>query len=723
MLVTKRSIPSIASRITIPCPRFSTGGVDERNYVTTVTIAKKEYNNNRRNNELRFFHSSNETSKVGLFGLEGLNVPSDFKKLSKNAICHVNGLQDELSRMSDVQNVKDASLVLRKLDEISNAICSVIDAAELCRCVHSEEQWRDSAQEAYIELSNVIAQLNATVDLYETLNKVTSSPYFADLTKEEQIFASLLKKEFERDGIHLPQEQRQQVQELHGHIVQLESLFTHNLNSNSYDDIYHISDPHQNETIHQIIPSEVLSQRVPQHYSDKISLNKRDAAISNTLLKFCDNPSIRKEVYIQSNTVCPQNINVLKDLLQRRHELANLLKFPTYSHFFLQDKLLSEPRKVQQFLQQMQKQCQPNYFQELNFLSTIKQRVESTDGKLDAWDIHYYVGLAKQLHSNNHPKVDVQFSISQSIQSLKLLVSELFDIQMIEESTTSLEQWHDSIRKFSFTHSTKGSLGVMYLDLFPRPNKYGHAAHFTVRCGCRSAHNNDEHQLPIIALVCNFNDERLSHSEVETLFHEFGHALHSLLSRTTFQHLSGTRAAMDFIETPSHLMEYYVWDPTFLYNHLIVSNNNTLESIETWTKQRYSFASMDVQQQIVYSLFDQSIHSSPGNVGNTTDILHTFQRQCGIPYSPDTHWHSTFGHLVTYGSGYYSYLYASVFAADIWQTCFQQSPLARSSGTHYWNEVLRHGGSKDPNLMITSLLHNRSPQIHSFFRQFDNSNV
>merc|ERR1719223_2088503 len=166
----------------------------------------------------------------------------------------------------------------------------------------------------------------------------------------------------------------------------------------------------------------------------------------------------------------------------------------------------------------------------------------------------------------------------------------------------------------------------MYLDLHPRPGKYSHAAHFTVRCGCES-HNQlgegaAEYQLPIVALVCNVSPPNsntgtsavLSHAEVETLFHEFGHALHSLLSRTSFQHLSGTRVAMDFVETPSHLMEMYIWNKEFLNvigRHYETGQLIPEKTIENLIQSRYAFKAMETQTQVVYCLFDQQVFGPP----------------------------------------------------------------------------------------------------------------
>jgi len=355
------------------------------------------------------------------------------------------------------------------------------------------------------------------------------------------------------------------------------------------------------------------------------------------------------------------------------------------------------------------------------------------------------------------------------VEGMKVLVERLFGISMVEAPLTQKERWdlpddaNDSagdgdgkIRKFHFTHPEEGPLGTVYLDLHPREGKYGHAAHFTVRCGCAlrsspsdepfsdsssnsssfSSRGAQEYQLPIVALVCNLspaegspdghNAGLLSHSEVETLLHEFGHALHSLLGRTHFQHLAGTRAAMDFIEVPSHVMENYAWDPAFL--KLIGRHYRSGEELDDATiarvvRGRFAFKSLEATNQVLYSEFDQALFGPPpangGDRLDTTKLFAELHKSHHVPYAEGTHWHTKFGHLVTYGAGYYGYLYSQVFAADVWSTVLapsssqdeeaggrrsSSSSMGRSGGMKLWNEVLRHGGARDPNVMLKNVL-------------------
>ena len=180
---------------------------------------------------------------------------------------------------------------------------------------------------------------------------------------------------------------------------------------------------------------------------------------------------------------------------------------------------------------------------------------------------------------------------------------------------------------------------------------------------------------------------------------------------------------MDFVETPSHLMEHYVWDANFLHilgRHYVTGEPMPPDLVENLIKGRNVFKSCDVQTQAVYAKFDQTIFGDPtlwkGKGMSTMDVFTSLHHDHKILYADETHWYTRFGHLVTYGAGYYSYLYCSYYAADLWKTCFGgggNGALSRDIGLTYWKEMLIHGGSKDPNVMLKTML-GREPRVNSF---------
>ena len=695
----------------------------------------------------------------GLFSLPNLRAPQDFFTLANEAISTCNTLRETI-RINLETNELTPRQTLHLLDDISNTVCSVIDASELCRSVHTSTQWRNAASSAFQILSEYIAELNADVNLYHSLVPITSNAQIMQsLTEEERRMAFMLQKEFERDAIHLSDKDRQKVQQLNGFVVQLESMFTDNL---LHEKTFNIGGP-LTEDLFRTIPKHVIEGRIPQENTGFLDANSvtlsTEPQVANSILRYSPSANLRKEVYMEVNTACPQNLEVLDALIQQRHALAIEMGYPSYAQYFLSDKMAQTPQVVMKFLDHVKRASQDRYRRDLEMLSKAKSQVEETSEVLQPWDMTFYTGMIKSQVFEGQGDVGESsmagfFTVENSVEGMKILVQRLFGIEMKEVEMAAEERWDiddgdgtrpksntssigaTGVRRFEFYQECDGKpLGTMYLDLHPRPGKYSHAAHFTVRCGCESRDEKGEaeeaeYQLPIIALVCNLSAPAsnmgshaiLSHSEVETLFHEFGHALHSLLSRTSFQHLSGTRVAMDFVETPSHLMEMYVWNEEFLNiigSHYQTGGSIPPKNIENLVKSRNAFKAMEVQSQHVYALFDQTIFGDPQKWAHhsTTDIFSSLHKDNGLLFADGTHWHSKFGHLVSYGAGYYSYLYASTFSADIWSTCFAggSDAFSREAGDKYWNEILINGGSKDPNRMLNAML-GREPKVDSFFQ-------
>ena len=687
--------------------------------------------------------------RQGLYSIPQLLEPTSFPLLAQQAMKTCDDLCAVFQKMDDsstVESSKEAVQTLYQLDEISRVVCNVIDAAELCRSTHANVEWRQAAQEAFTILSDYIGQLNGNVHLYKALRGMNA--WYPHLTEEQQRFARLLQAEFEHDGIHLPDATRNQVREIQNSIVQLEGQFQQNLVD------WHRTFLAPRSEVEAIVPRHVLTAMfgITSPKADGSSATNDNKNNSNmddllqmtsnsqllqTLLKYSPSPSLRKQVYMEYHTAVPENFTVLQQLRNERHQLARTLGYESFAdRVVANNKMATSTQAVQTFLTELAHRNTPVYLQELQMIAKAKQHMEgATDGSaVQPWDIPYVTTCLKAESGYNPHEVSRYLSLKHCLEAIQLLCRDVFGIELVEHPIAPADRWDgiedgdnedERVRCFvAHERETERPLGTMYLDLHPRPGKFGHAAHFTVRCGCvvngSQQHEEPLHQLPIVALVCNLSSSSgaLSHGEVETLFHEMGHALHSLLSRTSFQHVSGTRTAMDFVETPSHVIENFVWDPTFL--KLLAVDQHTGEPIpdELITKlvqSRYQLHALERQTQILYALYDQALFGVPSSsrtatdsmafsLESSTDLLAQTHNQLQVPYVPGTHWHSRFGHLITYGAGYYSYLYAQEFAQEIWKIKFQNNCLHLPTGQEFWHKLLIHGGAKDPHLILEDLL-------------------
>ncbi|KAK6155840.1 hypothetical protein DH2020_010088 [Rehmannia glutinosa] len=266
------------------------------------------------------------------------------------------------------------------------------------------------------------------------------------------------------------------------------------------------------------------------------------------------------------------------------------------------------------------------------------------------------------------------FSLPQCIEGLKVLAVSLFGVKFREIPLGPGESWHPDVLKLSLHHPDEGDLGYLYLDLKLRKDKHPICAHFAIKGGRKIS--DTEYQLP------------------------------------DYQHFSGTRVVLDFAETPSNLFEYYAWDYRVLRTfakHYSTGDPIPENLVKSLQGAKNMFAATELQRQVFYALIDQALHASqPSSVEDTISIVADLKREhTSWKHVEGTHWHTRFSHLVTYGAGYYSYLYAKCFAATIWKKMFHQDPLSLAAGNALRSKFLQHGGAKDPTIILNDLVGNR----------------
>ena len=384
--------------------------------------------------------------------------------------------------------------------------------------------------------------------------------------------------------------------------------------------------------------------------------------------------------------------------------------------------------------------------------------------QLNAWDRDYYIyqQILQARRAVRHPdSLSAYFSLGTVMQGLSRLFSRLYRLRLVPRQTGNGETWNDEVRRLDVIDDQEGHIAVIYCDLFERMSKNPNPAHFTLRCSRRisSEELHDEfsegydsetdmfetaeeaatdgmassrtaqgelYQLPTIALICNFsrasNDEPtlLSFSEVETLFHEMGHAMHSVLGRTAMQNVSGTRCPTDFAELPSVLMEYFASAPEVLAlfaRHWRTDAPLPYQMVQDKLALDSRFEASEIETQIILAMLDQQYHSSAPLDSpdfNTTRIYHAITNQWATVREPaETSWQGFFGHLFGYGAVYYSYLFDRAIAGKVWKDVFQSTAhgggaVSPEAGSRFRQEVLRWGGSRDGWRCVAGVLRDES---------------
>ncbi|KAB1208180.1 putative mitochondrial intermediate peptidase, mitochondrial [Morella rubra] len=687
---------------------------------TAQTLRLYRFLGSRNANPLRsqLYYTSVVASQTGassgLYGFDHLKCPKGFQRFVDDAIERSGEL------VAYISGLPSSAEIIRAMDEISDTVCSVVDSAELCRHTHPDREFIEEANKASMRINEYLHYLNTNHSLYDAIRKAEQEKHL--LTEEAQRAAHYLRVDFERGGIHLSADKLDRVNQLNIEIAQLCREFNENI----------IVDPGSVDIFPSSrIPKSLHHLLKPSYHSSSVStkapLLHRDTRKEkgfrittdphsvSSVLQLAADDEVRKMVYVQGNSVPHANLGILDKLIAARHELAQIMGSRSYAEFAVKPNMASSPAVVMSFLNEISKMIRPRADEEFKKIRDFKiEKCGIKCGDLEPWDEAYYTSLMKSsTYDLDSAVVASYFPLPQCIEGLKVLVESLFGATFRSIPLASGESWHEDVLKLSLHHPEEGDLGYLYLDLYSRKGKYPGCAHFAIKGGRRISET--EYQLPVVALVCNFSGScnpssvRLNHWELETLFHEFGHALHSLLSRTDYQHFSGTRVVLDLAETPSNLFEYFAWDYRVLKTfarHYSTGEIIPEKLVESMQGARKMFAATELQRQIFYASIDQTLFAEqPSLPRDTSSIVADLKNQyTSWKHVEGTHWQTRFSHLLNYGAGYYSYLYAKCFAATIWQKLCQEDPLSLTTGTALRTRLLQHGGAREPACLLKDLI-------------------
>ncbi|CAG8435758.1 6219_t:CDS:2 [Diversispora eburnea] len=687
------------------------------------TIAALEYGNSL----------TNKRKPTGLFGNPELATPNGFRVAAKKALRRVHLLVQRIVKANTDDELRK---VVKNLDRLSDTLCSVIDTAEFTRTAHPDQKFTQAANWAYEHLYSYMNTLNTNTELYQVLKNVISTPRISSkFSTEELQVAKIFLRDFEKSGIHLSSAEREKFVQLSDKIITLGRKFTHNQPQRpiNYIDV-------DASLLNELKISSVINKKAN---IARISTKPWDAQV---VLKHVKSEKVRKAMFIASNSATEEQVKTLENLLKIRGELALLLGMESYSQIFLIDKMVKNPENVQTFLRTLADRHRTKALEDLRLIQIAKQQEIQSESlpTVYAWDRDYYTEKIKE-SSPTQPTTPISpyFSVGSVIQGLSKLFSRLYGISFRPAEIMPGEVWNEDVRKLEVIDENEGKIGIIYCDLFNRFGKYQNAAHYTVRCSRRVDDDDSEgdistelnitelgelpdsepgetikgrngrYQLPVVVLMCDFANPTnskgpslLNWLEVETLFHEMGHAMHSMIGRTDFHNVSGTRCPTDFVELPSILMEHFVYSPSVLSlfaKHYQTRDPMPIGLIHSHLNARSQFSAMETQYQILMALLDQLYHSNlaTSSTFDTTSILANLQDTVGLfPSVSKTSWQIQFGHLYGYGSGYFSYLFCKMLAGKIWKDIFEKDPLSRDAGQLFKKEVLRWGGSRDPWLCV-----------------------
>jgi thimet oligopeptidase len=427
------------------------------------------------------------------------------------------------------------------------------------------------------------------------------------------------------------------------------------------------------------------------------------------------------------------NLKVLLQLSERRREYAQLFGFNSYADFLLRRRMAGTEATARQFLTDVRDVVARREVADLELLRAAKSRhlkKPLSSIALLRWDVGFY------RERERRERFDVEqealrrhFPPEDSLKFVFEIAKRLLGVQLVaavpkpalapssaslarkDKSGSGSELWHPDVRMFEASDVATGRLlGTLFVDLYPRPRKYNHAAVWGFRNVSTLAQ-----RLPAAALVVNFNREGLSLDELETLLHEFGHALHVLLSSTRYASQGGTNVLHDFVEAPSQMLEDWVYDPQVmaLFQKICPTCEPLEPGLIARAKQAKNFAKgIDYARQYLYASYDLALHSA--QAPSPLALWQQMESQTPLGHVPGSLFPASFAHIAGgYAAGYYAYLWSEVTAADL-RTAFEGHKLDANVGRRYRATVLANGGQVAPQELVAQFL-GRATHNKAFF--------
>ncbi|XP_066148892.1 mitochondrial intermediate peptidase [Euwallacea fornicatus] len=634
-----------------------------------------------------------QTQDVGLFGVPELTTNEGFYDLKENCVVKTNKLIEEALSVSRSRKMVEI------FDEISDTLCQVADLAEFIRLSHPESKYNHAAQVACATVSGIVEKLNTNIELYEVLRNAVRNGDFITTSDIDNHVGELFLFDFEQCGIHLSANKRNKVVALNDEILHLGQHF-----------VAGTANP-------RIIKKNILPQNIRHLF-----VSEGDTIFINGLYTDSNNPIAREMAYKIFLHPDQNQETLLSNLLECRDQLGKICGFNSYSERALRGSTIDRPENVSLFLDNLNRDIWDKAQKNFECMDRIKQNESGVYGPLASWDVPYYTQTAKrEWFRVSTQEYSPYFSLGACMDGLNMLFQALYGIQLVNTDVASGECWYSDVYKLSVVHEKEGLLGYIYCDLYERSGKPNQDCHFTIKGGKQL--NDSSYQLPIVVLMLNLPPPRwsspslLSPNMVDNLFHEMGHAMHSMLGRTQYQHVTGTRCSTDFAEVPSILMEYFASDIRVLKHfarHFQTKQPMTDDMLHRLCASKHLFTASETQLQIFYAALDQAYHGKHPLGATTTEVLSRIQKEYyGLPYVSNTAWQLRFSHLVGYGAKYYSYLVSRAIAYLIWKTYFEKDPLCRASGEKYRKECLAYGGGKNPKKLVGDFL-NIDPTPNAF---------
>lgn len=615
------------------------------------------------------------------------------------------------------------------LDEINEKLSKTWSPVSHLNAVMNNEALRVAYEACLPKLSSYSTEMGQNKPLYELYQALNNSPAANNFNTSQQSILKHILRDFHLSGIDLPPAEQQRYGEIQAQLAELSNKFSNQLLDAIQAWTKHIT----HEQALKGIPESAKQQMAQSAKAKNLTgwLITLEYPCYSAVITYADDRALREEIYQAYCTRASDqgpiankfdNGPVMQQILALRHELAILLGFNNYAELSLADKMAETPEQVLNFLNDLAERSKPFAEQDLKELSSFVAEQGITT--LQNWDVSYYSEkLREARYSISDEALRVYFPINKVLAGLFNLVNQLYGIEIHE--LTDFDTWHPDVRLFAIQEQGK-IIGRFFFDLYARPHKRGGAW----MDGARDRYQNSQGEIitPVANIVCNFmpashgQPALLTHDEVTTLFHEFGHGLHHMLTQVNQLGASGINGvAWDAVELPSQFMENWCWQAqslALISSHYQTGEPLPKELLEKMLAAKNFQSALMMVRQLEFSLFDFELHTHFGDGRTIEQVLASVREKVAVLKPPAyNRFANSFAHIFAggYAAGYYSYKWAELLSADAFSRFEEEGILNSQTGRLFRDTILAKGGSQEP-LALFIEFRGREPNIEALLR-------
>jgi len=646
-------------------------------------------------------------------------TPEAVDAAMKNAIATANKALDQIGAQDPTKATFKSTVIA--LDDLSYQASLAANKAVVIKESNTDEKMRAAAENAVKEFQDWAVGIDYREDVYKSLKA------FADtkpkLTGEDKKLFDETMRDYRRAGLELAPDKRKEVEQLRKDLAKLGTDFDTNI---------------VNAKVPVVFTKAELDG-VPESFFASPGVKTGDDAytvLSNVTWQFvtveenAKSEATRKKLYVIHDSLAKDtNRTVLNQMIALRNKIALRLGYKSWDDFQTEVKMAKNGAGAKKYIDDLVSGIQPKFAAEVAEIQKMKAAdTKDPNAKIGVWDWRYYDNqLVKQKYTVDKEALRDFFPFQKVLEGMFSIYQSIFGLKF--EKIAAPYKWIDDLQFYMVTDAATGEpLGMFYLDMFPREGKFNHFAEFGIISGKQLP--DGKYQRPVAALLCNFpppsadKPSLMTHSDVETLFHEFGHCLHEITTRAKHGRFAGTHVPGDFVEAPSQMLQNWVWSKkvldTFAADYRDPSKKIPAETIQKMNDAKKATAGIFYRRQFAFASLDLAMHDAhPENAEwDCVNISNPILEKVFLPIEPSTTMVTYFGHMNGYDAGYYGYAWADAIAADM-ATVFEKAPqgyLDKQAGMKLRKEIYEQGDGRDVTASIEKFL-GRKQSVEPFLKK------